>query len=318
MGTVQLQALGRGKWTRTGEAAVRQIGTGRAGLSGTWVALPGLRRVRVLWSRSEAPLTVSFPDGERTVTLRRGDWVAWDADRERVAATSAGPWEGLAEHWVGSAIGVGPALPVTDALDPRPGPVREWIVRHVGGTALLFVLACVLASAIAQSAVPIVLGTSFVHYLVYIATFAERRGVAFPRFVRDALLFKTLSMAHLGWIYLWWWSFSPISLAAIALGVGVSMRAAQVLGFKRTYFGWELGRLLPERIDRFPYGVIPHPMIVGAVIALLGVALQPELRAAWPWLVPGHVGLYLVHLAQEIGAARTPKPPPAADPAAGC
>jgi hypothetical protein len=72
----------------------------------------------------------------------------------------------------------------------------------------------------------------------------------------------------------------------------------------RTYFGAELGIVPPARIEAAPYGLVPHPMILGSLIALLGVQLQPELRAAHPWLAPAHAALYLIHLAQEHHVSR--------------
>lgn len=89
----------------------------------------------------------------------------------------------------------------------------------------------------------------------------------------------------------------------IVAGVALSVRAAQVLGLERTYFGVELGRVAPTRIDRFPYGTIPHPMILGAVVALVGVGVQPGVYASWPWLAPAHVVAYSLHLAQEVLAS---------------
>ena len=55
---------------------------------------------------------------------------------------------------------------------------------------------------------------------------------------------------------------NPRCLAMIVVGYALSMKATKALGLDRTYFGVELGFLAPKWIDEFPYGTIPHPMIV--------------------------------------------------------
>ena len=47
------------------------------------------------------------------------------------------------------------------------------------------------------------------------------------------------------------------------------------------------------------YSYIPHPMIVSQVWALLGIYKAAHYRADWPYVVPIHIGLYLVHMLQE-------------------
>src|SRR5262249_51522230 len=151
-------------------------------------------------------------------------------------------------------------------------------------------------------------GISFVHYLLYLAVLHERERVAFPTFLRDAILFKALSFATLAWCYLSVFRADAMSLALIGAGFGLATLAMRALGIERSYFGAELGVLPPERISRFPYGVIPHPMIVGAVIGLLGVQALPEMRASQPWLVPTHIAFYTLVLAHELAVRdRTPQ-----------
>jgi hypothetical protein len=75
--------------------------------------------------------------------------------------------------------------------------------------------------------------------------------------------------------------------------------AASALGKERTYFGVELDRVPPRRIHRFPYGTIPHPMILGAIVGLLGLHAMSGFRAVLPWVISVHIGLYLLHLLQE-------------------
>jgi hypothetical protein len=253
------------------------------------------------------PVSVSFPDSEQTFLIAQGEGVVWDRDRERVGF-SGGPWEGRARlvvdgpawlrRWAGSLT-----------LRP-PSAARDWVAARVGLGNLGYVVLMVLLGLVAGPGW-FVAGVSYVHYVQYIATFRARRGVAYPRFVRDVVFFKSVSMVTLAALYLTSWSWSPLSAAVMVVGVGVSTRAAARLGFERTYFGYELGRLGPLRVTGFPYGVLPHPMILGAVMALLGVQVQSAFRDDWPWVVPLHVAAYLVHLAQEVasgwlGAAEEP------------
>jgi hypothetical protein len=78
-----------------------------------------------------------------------------------------------------------------------------------------------------------------------------------------------MSMLHLGWRLL------PLvkpfhdflGLLMVGAGFGISSMAMARLGAIRTYFGTELGFVKPQWVNRFPYGSILHPMIVGQIIA---------------------------------------------------
>lgn len=79
----------------------------------------------------------------------------------------------------------------------------------------------------------------------------------------------------------------------------MSLKATRALGLKRTYFGVELGLEQPKWITEFPYGYIPHPMIVSQCVALLGFFKLAAFRSACWWLVPVHLACYMVHMMQE-------------------
>jgi hypothetical protein len=114
------------------------------------------------------------------------------------------------------------------------------------------------------------------------------------------LFWKTVSLAILAMLYLIHFEFDAVSLGLVAFGFGLAALATDALGADRTWFGAELGVCEPARIARFPYGSIPHPMILGSIVGLIGVATLDPLREAWPWLVPTHIAFYLAHLLQEI------------------
>lgn len=145
--------------------------------------------------------------------------------------------------------------------------------------------------------------TSFVHYFRYITTYYIRRGIDFGSFKRDVLLFKTLALAQIIYHYAFparhAFEWDYVSLAMIVIGYSISMLATSVIGVDRTYFAAELGLVESKWIDAFPYGYIPHPMIVSQIFALLGFYKAAHFRAEWPYVVPIHVTLYVVHMLQE-------------------
>jgi hypothetical protein len=145
--------------------------------------------------------------------------------------------------------------------------------------------------------------TSFVHYFRYISTYYFRKDIDFGSFKRDVLLFKTLAFSQLIYMYLFpasgHFSLDWVSIGMIVSGYSVSVMATNALGIDRTYFAAELGLVPHKWITQFPYGYIPHPMIVSQIWALLGFYKAQHLREASPYVVPVHITLYLVHMFQE-------------------
>lgn len=92
------------------------------------------------------------------------------------------------------------------------------------------------------------------------------------------------------------------AILAVAGGFAITITATARLGMVRTYFGSELNFVKPKWIVGFPYGVIPHPMIVGQLIAFSSIL-------AWWWnelppndvvLIGAHMSFYTAHMIQEI------------------
>lgn len=139
---------------------------------------------------------------------------------------------------------------------------------------------------------------SFVHYFLYFFAYTFR-AVEPGRFARDATFFQLIA---LGTLFLEYGraGFDLLSLVVAVLGFGLSGLAFLRVGSDRTYFGVELGVVPPGRVTRFPYGVIPHPMIAGKLIGFAGLALHAPFRAAWWPLLAGHVAFYLLVLCQEM------------------
>lgn len=171
---------------------------------------------------------------------------------------------------------------------------------------MLYVSALYMAGRLIDPLVFLV-GTSFVHYLRYITTYYNRTDVNFGTFKSDVLFFKIVALSHIAYRYLSILSAGTsaslptvtASLIMIVAGSTVSSLATKALGIDGTYFGSELGVCKTQWVTTFPYNVVPHPMIVGQLVALSGVHLIPEFRAAWPWLVPVHCTLYTIVMLQE-------------------
>jgi len=141
--------------------------------------------------------------------------------------------------------------------------------------------------------------TSYVHYCMYIATYHLRDRINFGVFKRNVVFFKTIALTHLCWSYLSNFTYDPVSIAMLVVGYGLSTSATVALGIDQTYFGVELGKMDPNFVNCFPYNCIPHPMIIGSMVGLLGFFKMATFRAAFPYLVPMHCAMYSIHCIQE-------------------
>mmetsp|Transcript_15134 Transcript_15134/g.23026 ORF Transcript_15134/g.23026 Transcript_15134/m.23026 type:complete len:604 (+) Transcript_15134:215-2026(+) len=152
--------------------------------------------------------------------------------------------------------------------------------------------------------------TSFRHYVTYIATFAYRKPtVAHGYFMRDVRLCKTVALVQLAiriapFILTTETLTDPYKIAGIIsslCGFAITMLATVRLGWVRTYFGSELGFVKPEWIYGFPYGYVPHPMIVGQLIAFGSIlAAFPSMSLVCQALIGTHMTFYTIHMLQEI------------------
>ena len=155
-------------------------------------------------------------------------------------------------------------------------------------------------------------GTSFVHYSRYITTYYHRENVAYGNFKRDVLIYKSFALAQLFLLYVSSVTKNMSDMSALAAipaldaamvmsGYALSVYTTHQLGVDGTYFGIELGfvKATKNYVQKFPYGVIPHPMILSQCVAMLGLYRHPAFRAAWPYLVPAHVCFYMTHMVQE-------------------
>jgi len=274
---------------------------------------PGCHLVRATVALSSDHTPVVHPHlhhhtGGPPHALSPGDALVLDLLNEphHIAAGPAGDTTVLHLHFVVAAPGLSPLARGLVHLGHHPerSTLRtrtfDAIQHRVGVTNLAWVLLLGAASLLTASAVPLLLGGSTVHYLLYIGTYAHRGPVAYGAFLRDALFYKTLSMVLLWGAALAFAPAPPLApLVIAAAGYSLSGLSTLRLGVIRTWFGVELGQSTPVRIDRFPYDRIPHPMILGAILALIGIGMLPGLSERFAWLVPVHIAFYLLHLLQE-------------------
>jgi Phospholipid methyltransferase len=178
------------------------------------------------------------------------------------------------------------------------------IARRNGSTLLCVVLLLsVVLVAVLERSLPLgIYLLSFWHYALYWLAFAFG-WVAFDVFKRDAVALKTVSVTALAFVYLRT-PIDPLSLAVIAGGVLLNVRAAAALGLDRTYYGHEVAGLPPRRITAFPYSLTSHPMILGNVAAFGGTLINADFREQWWPLAILHVVLNIGLLAMELAGPR--------------
>lgn len=162
-----------------------------------------------------------------------------------------------------------------------------------------------IGAAYAMGPTPFLILTSFRHYAVYMTTFAYRSPpVAHGFLMRDAKLYKGLALMHLAkrLVPLIDLSNDIPGILLACMGFGITILATARLGFLRTYFGAELGFCKPEWIHGFPYGTIPHPMIVGQLLAYSSILFWWRERLSMDnmALIGAHMTCYVVHMVQEM------------------
>jgi hypothetical protein len=185
-----------------------------------------------------------------------------------------------------------------EPLTAAPNAGRWSLVASAGFVALVLAAAAAAGSEV----LAIYLLSFWYYYLYWLAYFFCRVPLAVFR--RDAVAMKTVSLLALAAAY-FIHPLDLLSLAVVGLGFALSIVAAKALGADRTYYGYELVPLPPQRITRFPYSWIPHPMLLGNMIAFAGTLINGEFRAQWWPLALGHVALNLATLVMEVAV----KPP---------
>lgn len=138
---------------------------------------------------------------------------------------------------------------------------------------------------------------SFWHYLVYVLAFCFRR-VPHDRFKFDGVLLKTISLLVFA-IALLQDTPDIVALVVMALGFGLNSAAAARLGADRTYYGVELAGMPAKWTTAFPYSVMSHPMLFGAMLAYGGALIDAGFRENWWPLAVLHMLLNLMVMIME-------------------
>ena len=144
------------------------------------------------------------------------------------------------------------------------------------------------------------------HLVLYILAFVFRQTTQ-GMLVRDAVALKATSGAVLAYAYgrASWTHFSALSFGVAAAGFALSAWAFNVLGIDLTYFGRELGVVPADHIVEYwplygPGALLPHPMILGSVVGMLGLRLHPVFGPEFARTFIVQCALYTVVLALEI------------------
>ena len=183
--------------------------------------------------------------------------------------------------------------------------INAGFMEHFGWNNLVYIGAVYLLGGCDSASWTFLILTSFRHYAMYVTTFAYRQPmVAIGCLMRDAKIYKTISMVHLARRLLPMVELPRDSIGLLIMSAGfvITLLATARLGMVRTYFGTELGFVKPKWIDGFPYGMIPHPMIVGQLWGF-GVILywfRSEITIPNAALLLAHMVCYAVHMFQEI------------------
>jgi hypothetical protein len=165
-------------------------------------------------------------------------------------------------------------------------------------TTLAASLVLVAGTLLAGGSAPLaVAALGFWHYFLYFLAF-RYGAVPQAQFVRDAVIMKSAALAGFGWAVL---ASGPgaLSLGLMAAGFALNAAAARVLGRERTYYGHELAGLPHARLSAFPYTVVPHPMLLGNMLAFGAPLLDAPFRQDWWPLSAAHVAANLGLLAME-------------------
>ena len=187
------------------------------------------------------------------------------------------------------------------------------IDKYCGTVNLLYQFSAGVAAYALNSYVFFLVATQYIHYCRYISTYYYRKGVNWAVFKRDVLFFKSCALIQLAALiirpyidqyhagHLSFQDVNWLGFAMICAGYFVSLAATAALGVDGTYFGIELGFVKADYnfVKTFPYNVLPHPMILSQVFALLGMSTFEGVGKAYPWLVPIHCTFYAVHMTQE-------------------
>jgi len=148
------------------------------------------------------------------------------------------------------------------------------------------------------------IGTSYIHYIQYIYVYYYHSSIDYNKFKRYVIFYKFLSLAQLYSLYIsTFTSFSCVynNLLSIIIIISINILSgysAYLLGKDGCYFGIELGYICKNKnyISKFPYGYIPHPMILSQCIALYFMNNNLLFYNNWSFLIYFHILFNIIHM----------------------
>ena len=151
------------------------------------------------------------------------------------------------------------------------------------------------------------ISTSFIHYIQYIYVYYYRSSIDYNKFKKNVIFYKFLSIGQLYSLYTsTFTSFSCVYNNLLSIIIIISSNilsgySAYLLGTDGCYFGIELGYVNKNKnyVSKFPYGYIPHPMILSQCIALYFMNNNFIFYNNWPFLIYFHILFYIIHMIQE-------------------
>jgi len=151
------------------------------------------------------------------------------------------------------------------------------------------------------------IGTSYIHYIQYIYVYYYHSSIDYNKFKRYVIFYKFLSLAQLYSLYIsTFTSFSCVYNNLLSIIIIISSNilsgySAYLLGKDGCYFGIELGYICKNKnyISKFPYGYIPHPMILSQCIALYFMNNNLLFYNNWSFLIYFHILFNIIHMIQE-------------------
>jgi len=279
-------------------------------------------------------ISTHFPNTRVAITAQKGDVIAFDFNREPhyIASDETNPNKnhrivlklhyclfpkrmcllGCALQWMTTTYDRLFRQLFLFALEPstKVGTFCSWLIntgtyffnhanRHVGLGNIVYVASWAYVAQ--QERRLFFIMTQYVHYVRYITTYYARKDVDYMVFRRDVVFFKCVALLQIGVMAIQAHRSADVRWAfLIALGYGISACAVHAIGLERTYFGRELGMVSSDDVlvKSFPYNVVPHPMLVGQIIGLVGI--HQYICSEHPLLIPLHIAFYVAHLIQEI------------------
>ena len=185
--------------------------------------------------------------------------------------------------------------------------IYPYIESYIGLNNIAYLLFSLLASILFNNKYIFIGLTSFIHYIIYISTFAFKNNykqVNMPYFIRNCLVYKTVAISNIIFLLTNLFTYQNyIYLFICCIGYCISIYSTFLLGKKLSYFGIELGRLkFTSRIDTWPYGgkfAISHPMIMGQIIGLGALCYIPNMYLGTRIILFIHIIMYIIHMFQE-------------------